>query len=113
MRDVVWGLVLTAGVTGLSALAWGRDALLPAASFGLLALLIHMTAVTLLKPALKGTFNQLLARWAMGMGLRLLGVVAFALAVFLERETFAPLPSAVGYVGVLLPLLFSEMRLIR
>jgi hypothetical protein len=31
----------------------------------------------------------------------------------MQRELFPPLPSAIGYVGVLLPLLFSEMRLLR
>ena len=113
MRDAIWGLALTAIATVLSALIWGREAVLPAASFGLLATLIHVAAVALLKPKLHGSFNQLLARWAMGLGLRLLGVVVFAVVVLLEREAFAPLPAAIGYAGVLLPLLFSEMRLIR
>lgn len=113
MKEALWGLALTAAATLLSALIWGREALLPAISFGLLATLIHLAAVALLKPRLDGTFNQLLTRWAMGMGLRLLGVVIFAVVVFIEREAFPPLPAAIGYAGVLLPLLFSEMRLIR
>ena len=113
MRDFLWGLVLTAAATAVSGLIWGSEALLPAASFGLLATVIHIAAVTLLKPGLKGPFNKLMARWAMGLGLRLLGVVIFAVVVLFERDLFPALPAAVGFIGVLLPLLFSEMRLIR
>jgi hypothetical protein len=106
-------LVLTLAATAVSGLIWGREALLPAASFGLLATLIHLSAVALLKPGLKGSLNKLMARWAMGLGLRLVGVVIFAVVVLVERELFPPLPAAIGFVGVMLPLLFSEMRLIR
>jgi hypothetical protein len=35
------------------------------------------------------------------------------LAVVREPEMFSALPTAIGYVGVLLPLLFYEMRLLR
>ncbi len=54
-----------------------------------------------------------MARWGMGMGLRLLGVMLFAAAVLANRELFPPLPTAFGYLGVLLPLLFMEARLVR
>ncbi|MGH7656906.1 MAG: hypothetical protein ACREL6_01640, partial [Gemmatimonadales bacterium] len=52
-------------------------------------------------------------RWAVGMGLRLAGVVLFALGVALWPEMFPPLPSALGFLGVILPLLFLEIRLTR
>ena len=113
MRDALWGLALTAAAAALSGLIWGREALLPAISFGLLATLIHVIAVALLKPGLGGSYDKLMARWAMGLGLRLVGVVIFAVVVFMQRDLFPPLPSMIGFVGVLLPLLFSEMRLIR
>jgi hypothetical protein len=106
-------LALTAAAAAVSALIWGGEALLPATGFGLLATLIHVLAVAILKPALGGSFNKLMARWAMGMGLRLVGVVIFAVVVFVQRDLVAPLPAVVGYLGVLIPLLFSEMRLIR
>ena len=109
----MWGVALTAVAAVLSGLIWGREALLPAISFGLLATLIHVTSVALLKPGLRGSFNKLMKRWAMGLGLRLVGVVIFAVVVFVQRDLFPALPAMVGFVGVLLPLLFSEMRLIR
>ena len=49
----------------------------------------------------------------MGMGLRLMGVGVFAVAVTIQGDRFPAIPSAIGYVGVLLPLMVSEMRLIR
>lgn len=113
MKDLGVGILLTAVVTALMVLAWGRVALIPGLSFGLLATAIHLTAVALLRPALTGSYGKLMSRWGMGMGLRLVGVALFALAVVREPGVFPALPTAVGYMGVLIPLLFFEMRLFR
>ena len=43
----------------------------------------------------------------------MLGVLAIALAAGLDPRHFPPLPTAAGFLGVLLPLLFFEVRLIR
>jgi hypothetical protein len=47
------------------------------------------------------------------MGLRLGGVAVLAAAIVMNRSVFPPLPSALGFVGVLVPLLFLEVRLVR
>jgi hypothetical protein len=107
------GLGLTAGVTAVECLAWGRLALVPGATFGLLATAIQAAAVARLRPALTGSFPELLRRWSVGMGLRLLGVVLFVVAVVVDRDLFPPLPAAFGYLGVLIPLLFGEIRLAK
>jgi hypothetical protein len=39
--------------------------------------------------------------------------VGLLVAILLDRERFPPLPSAVGFLGVLIPLLFLEVRLAR
>jgi hypothetical protein len=49
---------------------------------------------------------EFMARWLGGMGIRLLGV-----GVVLIVST--TLPALLGYVGVLLPLLFLETRFLR
>ena len=113
MTDLVSGLALTGLMTGVVWLIWGTAGVPAAAGFGLLAAVLHGAAVALLKPALRGPVKRLMARWAMGMGLRMVGVLVFAVVVFTQRELIPPLPAAVGYIGVLLPLLFSEMRLLR
>ena len=39
--------------------------------------------------------------------------VQWLAAVLWNRELFPPLPSAVGYLGVLIPLLFTEIRFLK
>lgn len=107
------GLLLTALVTALMALAWGSAALVPGVTFGALATGIQLFAAGLIRPVRDQPFGKLMARWGMGMGLRLLGVMLFAAAVLANRDLFPPLPTALGYLGVLLPLLFMETRLVR
>jgi hypothetical protein len=113
MMEVVLGFGLTLGISSVAWLAWDATAALAAAGFGVLATVIHLVAVALIKPAIRGPTKSLMARWGMGMGLRLAGVAVFLMLVTWKRELFPPLPAAIGYVGVLLPLLFSEMRLLR
>ena len=113
MIDAGIGLALTAVVSGIVWVFWGQEEVIPAATFGMLATLIHVAAVALLKSGLKKPFSILMWRWVAGMGLRLLGVVLFALAVFGQGDRFPAIPTAIGYAGVLLPLMFAEMRFIR
>ncbi len=113
MRFAGWGLGLTALWVGVAWLAWGRGAVPAVGALGLLATAIQVLAVRWLRPAVGAQFAILLQRWGMGVGLRLAGLVAFAALVALDRERFPPVPSALGYVGVLLPLLFMETRLLR
>lgn len=51
--------------------------------------------------------------WLYGMGLRFLGVVLVGVAAVGARETFAPVPTAFGFLGALLPLLILELRTSR
>ncbi len=113
MIEIGIGLGLSVGIGLLSWGVWDATAALAAGWFGVLATGIHLVAVALLKPALQGSYKMLLARWSMGMGLRLLGVAVYLVLTAWKREFVPPLPAAIGYVGVLLPLLFSEMRLLR
>ncbi len=107
------GVGLTALVATLAWLVWGPGALFAAAWFGLLATALQLVAVAVLRPALGGPFLRLVKRWGIGMGLRLVGVVLFAALVLVNRELFPPLPSALGYVGVVVPLLFLETRFLK
>lgn len=113
MIQVGVGLALTAGVTAASALLWGEGGVVPAAAFGLLATAIQAVAVRLVQPVLRSPFRALAKRWAFGMGLRLVGVVLMAVAVSLDPVRFEPLPTALGYLGVVIPLLFMETRFLK
>jgi len=107
------GIGLTAVVTAVLIAAWGREALLPGVAFGLLATAIQVVSAALVGPAAHGEFKLLIRRWAMGMGLRVAGIVIFGVAVWVRRDLFPPLPAAFGYLGVVVPLLFMETRFLK
>lgn len=119
------GLLLGGVVSGVAYRIWGTQAAFAAAVFAGIATLIQLGALRLMQPAraagaptpaaapAPAPIQRFLARWGLGMGLRFLGVVALALAAGLDPGHFPALPTAMGFLGVLLPLLFFEVRLIR
>lgn len=113
MRILAAGAALTLVVTLVLRAALGSQAVVPALVFGGLAVVIQMTSHAIVKPALEASFHKLMGRWGIGMGLRLAGVLLFVAAVVWRRDWFPPLPTAFGYLGVLIPLLFMETRLVR
>lgn len=109
MNPAIAGLGLTGAVTAVSAGAWGRAALLPAAVMGLVATGIQVLAQRLMQGPTNPR-SPFPAGWLAGTGLRLGGIVVMVALVVLDRERFAPLPAALGYLGVLIPLLMLELR---
>lgn len=99
--------------TALLVWLFGRAALLPGLVFGLMATGIQLAAGIFLRRAVGKPFEQLLKAWGAGMGLRVAGMFLFLGAVLLDRTLFPPLPTALAYVGVLIPLMFSDLRTIR
>ncbi len=113
LKLVMVGAFLTAGVTATLWAFWGPAALVPGIVFGLLATAIQVGAVLAVKPVWDAPFERFLGRWGLGMGLRVGGVVVFLSAVLVDRELFPPVPTALGYLGVLIPLLFAELRFVK
>ena len=107
------GLVLTAVVTGVLWATWGRTAILPGVCLGLVATAIQLAARAVVMPARSASLDKFVGRWALGMGLRFAGVVLVAIAVVADRALFPPGPTAFGFLGVLVPLLFLELRQFR
>ncbi len=110
MKVIAWGVGLTVAVTGILWLIWGNQALVPGFTFGLFATAAQLAAATYMAPAWEGNSEGFVGRWAVGMVLRLVGVVLVFVAVAVQPELFPPLPTALGYLGVVIPLLFTEMR---
>lgn len=113
MKVLGLGLALTALVTGIEWLIWGTPAVVAALSFGLVATAIQLVAIRTLEPGLAGPYADLVKHFAVGMGLRLGGIVLFLGAVLADRALFPPLASAFGYLGVVVPLLFAETKLAK
>lgn len=108
-----WGLAAALVMTALALVIWGPHAALAAAAFGGVAIVMQLLAAWL--PGRSGTEITLdhLKVYAAGVATRMLGVVLLAIAVSRDRATFAPWPSALGYLGTVLPLLYLETRLAR
>lgn len=113
MRVLGLGLLLTAVVGGILWFLWGDAALVPAAVFGLLATGIQLAALRLVQPVLDAPFSAFVRRWLIGVGLRLAGVALVFVAIAVDRSTFPPLPTALAFLGVVVPLLFTEIRYVR
>lgn len=113
MRTARLGLILTVLVSGVIGLIFGPRAVPPAAGFGVLATAIQIAAIEALRGAAGQPHGVFLKRYAVGMALRLLGVTVMAAAILVRRDLFEALPTAFGFLGVLMPLLFLEARLAR
>lgn len=107
------GLGLTGLVTAVLWLVWGPAAWVSGVTFGLVATVIQVLSARLVQPVAHGPFPLLIRRWSIGMGLRVLGIAAFGIASWTAPELFPPLPTAFAYLGVIVPLLFLEIRFLR
>jgi len=102
-------LSLAAAVVGTFLAGWRGT--LSAGAFGLLATAIQLLAAkSLTAQATTGTRGEFVKSWAGGAGLRMLGVIAVGVVIWLDSARFPALPAAMGYLGVLVPLLFYEAR---
>ena len=107
------GVPLGVAVTAALVLKWGQAALVPAATFGALALVIEIASVRVLRPVLDQPFAVIMKRRGVGMALRGGGIALFVIAVVTRRDVFPPLPTAFGYLGVLIPLLLLEPKFLK
>lgn len=96
-------LIMGAGILG------GRGA----AIGGIVALGAQLWAVALLRPAMRAPNPAFMGRWLGGMGIRFLALGALLVWAATHRASVPPLPAALGFLGVLLPLLFLETRFLR
>ncbi len=80
---------------------------------GAAALGAQLGAVALLRPAMRAPQPVFMARWLGGMGVRALAVGLVIAIAATHRAELAPLPTSLGFLGVLLPLLFLETRFLR
>jgi hypothetical protein len=112
-KTAALGAALVAAVAILAGVLWGGRAAFAAAALGLAAGMLQTAAVALLQPHVRAPAGPFMKRWMLGMGLRLLGVVVVGVAIWADRGIFPPIPSASGFLVVMVPLLFFEARLIR
>lgn len=113
VRRLLWGAVGTAGVTALAWFCWGMDGAKSALLFGAIATGIQLLADRLARRLGVAATVDRLKVYAIGVVLRFGGVALIGVAAFKGGEAFSPPGAALGYLGVLLPLLYLETRLGR
>lgn len=114
MKVLAAGLLITLALAGLLFMWLGKDAVFPVVVMGGVATLIEIIAVRALRKGLGAPkTTEFFKGVGVGMLLRLAGVAVFAGLAFWDRELFPAIPTALGFIGVLIPLLFLEVRLAR
>ena len=103
---LVLGLGLVVVVVRLGG---GRDG----AIGGAVAVAAQLAAVALLRPAMGAPQPVFMARWLGGMGVRALALGVLLVFAVTERSALAPLTASLGFLGVLLPLLFVETEFLK
>lgn len=80
---------------------------------GAVALAAQIAAVGLLRPAMRAPTPRFMARWLGGMAVRVVALAALLAVSVARRDVLPPLPASLGFLGVLLPLLFVETRFLK
>ena len=102
---VAIGLGLTAVVTLLGGWSAGVG--------GVVAVVAQTGAVLLIHPVIGAPSKEFVPRWLAGMALRAALVIGLVIFAALHRSMVSPLPAALGCLGVLLPLLFTETHFLK
>lgn len=94
-------------------LLWGMSGAKSAFLFGAIATVIQLLADRLARRIGVAPTVDRLRVYAIGVVLRFGGVALIGVAALMGGESFSPPGAALGYLGVLLPLLYLETRLQR
>lgn len=106
-----YGPLLGLGLLLVVLVGWlgGRGA----AIGGAVALAAQLGAVALLRPAMEAPHRVFMARWLGGMGIRALSLGGLLAVAATHRAMLPLLATTLGFLGVLLPLLFLEIRFLK
>jgi hypothetical protein len=80
---------------------------------GGVALATQLVAVALLRPGMEAAQPEFMRRWLAGLAIRALAVVALIVVSATHRAALPLLETSLGFLGVLLPLLFLETRFLK
>ena len=112
-RRLLWGAGCTAGVVAVGWLVAGNAGAKAALLFGAIATGIQLLAARLARRiGIAASIDQLRV-YAIGTVLRFAGVGMIGVVALTTGEGFSFSGAALGYLGVILPLLYLETRLGR
>ena len=106
-----WGAICTLLGAGVAAAVWGRRGGEAAAAVGGAATMVQLLAARLMARTGRPASLDQLKVYAIGVVLRFVAVAALWVVVTVDGRAFPVLPSALGFLGTMLPLLYLETRL--
>ena len=109
MRPYVPLLLVGLGLVAIATGVGGRGAGIG----GGVALVAQTAAVALLRPGMDAPQRPFLARWLGGMAIRALTLGGLLVVSATHQDRLPLLPTTLGFLGVLLPLLFVETRFLK
>ena len=109
MRPYALLVLCGAALVAVAGAVWGRAG----AIGGMVALAAQVAAVALLRPAMGAPTPRFLGRWLGGMAVRAVALAGLLAVSVARRDALPPLPASLGFLGVLLPLLFVETRFLK
>jgi hypothetical protein len=95
--------LMNAGVMGLAAALVG----------GGIATSAQVAAVALLRPGIKAETPEFVRRWAVGIAIRGASALVVVALVFATKAVLPPLWVVLGFLAVLLTLLYAETRFLE
>ena len=100
-------------VAAIASIEAGLIGLVAALVGGGIATSAQVASVALLRPGMKAGTREFVRRWASGVAIRGGSAIVLAGVVFATRAQLPPLWTALGFLVVLLTLLYAETRFLE
>ncbi len=113
VRRLRTGVLVTLVVAAITGAIWGRLGVIDGLALGGVATAMQLLAARMMRRSGVLPSVDHLGVYSLGMLFRAMGVVVLALLTLGWPDWFRPGPSAVGYLGAVLPLLYLETRISR
>jgi hypothetical protein len=113
VRMVLVGGAAELVVAAIAAVVAGPLGFAAALLGGGLATVAQVAAVALLRPGMKAGTPEFVRRWASGIAIRGGSAVVLVAVVLVTRTVLPPLWAVMGFLAVLLTLLYAETRFLE
>ncbi len=113
LRMALVGSAAEVVVAAVASVSSGLAGLAAALVGGGIATSAQVAAVALLRPGMRASTPEFVRRWASGIALRGASALVMVAVVFATRAALPPLWTALGFLAVLLTLLYAETRFLE
>ncbi len=112
-RMARWGSVAELVIAAAALVDAGVKGLVAALVGSFIATSAQLAAVALLRPGMKAQTPEFMRRWGSGIAIRGASALILVGLVLVSKAMLPPLWLVVGYLGVMLTLLYAETRFLE